>query len=48
MNTYIVSSEKARKEYVVKRETETDVRHWIINTLDLSMNWTIELSKISL
>lgn len=48
MNTYIVSSDKLRKEYVKKALTIQDVITWVENTLDLSGNWTVEESKISM
>ena len=48
MNTYIISSEKLHHEYIKKANTIQEVIQWIENTLDLSANWTIELSKINL
>lgn len=40
--TFIISSTKARREILSTLETETEVRHWIINHLDLSQDWTIK------
>ncbi len=44
MNTYIASSDKLKREVVFKAENETEARHWVINHLDLSGNWTITLA----
>lgn len=42
MYTYSITSEKLGQEYLSKLQTETEVRHWVINTLDLSGDWTIK------
>jgi len=47
MQTYIISSELLRREIVKNFENATEARHWVINHLDLSGNWTIELSKLN-
>lgn len=48
MNTYIISSDIAKREIIKKFENETEARHWVINNLDLSLHWTIEESTIEL
>lgn len=41
MKTYIINSEKSNQSYYRENTTANECRHWIINHLDLSMNWSI-------
>lgn len=41
MQTYNISNNKNSESFTRDFANESDARHWIINTLDLSMEWTI-------
>ena len=41
MTKYIIINKKTKTCYTKEFATPNDVRHWIINTLDLSLDWII-------
>ena len=41
MNKYSITNNKDDERYYKTFENQTEARHWIINTLDLSKDWTI-------
>lgn len=41
MNKYLITNNKDNEKYYKTLENETEARHWIINTLDTSKEWTI-------
>jgi len=55
---YTLTDEKNRDkdgycdEYIVKCKNRTELRHWMINHLDLSIEWTVgewnPINKVSL
>ena len=49
MNTYIISSDKARREIIIKKETVEEAIEWAQNNCDLSFEpWTVTKSTIQL
>lgn len=40
-HVYEVHSNKEYGFYTIEADQETDVRHWVINHLDLSQDWYI-------
>ena len=42
MKTFEITSPLCSESYTKEFETGTDARHFVINTLDLSMNWEIK------
>lgn len=48
MYLYEISNGTDKETHLIKKENFTEVRHWIINTLDLSKNWLVqELKKLN-
>lgn len=41
MKLYDITNDKTQEKYNKAFLNETEARHWIINTLDLSLNWSI-------
>ena len=41
MSIYTISNSKNDTVYNKEFMSETEARHWVINTLDLSLNWDI-------
>ena len=41
MNKYSITNNKDDERYHKTFENQTEAKHWIINTLDLSKDWTI-------
>ena len=41
MNTYNITNDKNSESFTKDFANESEARHWIINTLDLSKNWSI-------
>ena len=48
MNEYIIYDAKSH-EFIVKKlfRDETSVRHWIINHLDLSREYNVEMVEVA-
>ena len=42
MSIYTISNSKNDTVYNKEFMSETDARHWVINTLDLSLDWNIQ------
>ncbi len=42
MSIYTISNSKNDTVYNKGFINETEARHWVINTLDLSLNWNIQ------
>jgi len=34
-------NEKTKENYVIQANDSAEARHWVINHLDLSLNWTV-------
>ena len=45
MISCLIYNEKTKERYEGAFENTTEARHWIINHLDLSLNWVIETGK---
>jgi hypothetical protein len=41
MNRYLITNDTNDDRIELTAEDETAARHWVINHLDLSLNWTI-------
>lgn len=41
MTIYTIKNTKNKDIYVKEFKDETDARHWVINHLDLSLDWKI-------
>ena len=41
MRKYLITNNKDNERYNKEFENETEARHWIINHLDTSKQWTI-------
>ena len=39
MEWYIIYSDKTKETFIKQFSSSFDARHWVINYLDLSMNW---------
>lgn len=39
------TNEKTKENYIIQAKNSSEARHWIINHLDLSLNWTIKEAK---
>ena len=42
MAIYKISNTKTAEQYQKEFTGETEARHWVVNTLDLSLDWSIE------
>ena len=42
MSIYTISNSKNDTVYNKEFMSETEARHWVINTLDLSLNWDVQ------
>lgn len=42
MKFYNITNEKTSENYKKEFYSLTDARHWVINTLDMSLDWLIE------
>ena len=42
MSIYTISNTKNNTVYNKEFMSETEARHWVINTLDLSLDWDIQ------
>jgi hypothetical protein len=42
MNFYNITNTKTKENYKKEFKNETDARHWVINTLDMSLDWSID------
>jgi hypothetical protein len=50
LKTYLIASEKKPQDntpgsFVKKFNSSSDARHWVINTLDLSLDWSVSEVK---
>lgn len=45
MNTYHFTNSKTSENYTRQFKTYNEAYHWIVNHLDLSLEWTIETIK---
>ncbi len=42
---YQATNEKTNQAIIIQAKNETEARHKVINSLDLSLNWTIKRAK---